>query len=175
MFGFFVLFQSLLQWSLVLVRLFCENSSPFFYHGSRWILIKFLYLGALFHVCLWSLHLRLQVAVQYIQDLTIISLLENLEISHVYRLGLFSFAVHSKIYCAPSCSFLSFFMSALLLPGKQGKSCIPACQYAPLSVKFLLLQVFRLLHMQMCTITVSALTPAFSIIPYRKIRLRQIY
>lgn len=28
--------------------------------------------------------------------------------------------------------------------------------------------------MQMCTITVSALIPAFSIIPYKKTRLRQI-
>lgn len=75
------------------------------------------------------------------------------------------------MHCGLSCSFLSFFMSASLLPGKRGKSCIPACQYAPLSVKFLLLQVFRLLLMQMGTIADSALTPAFSIIPYKKTRL----
>lgn len=113
------------------------------------------------------------MAVQYIQDLTIISLLEE-KISHVYRLGLLSFAVRSKIHRGLSCSFLSFFTSAWLLPGKQGKSCIPACQYAPLSVKFLLLKVFRPLHMKMCTVTVSVVTPAFSI-PYKKTCLRQIH
>lgn len=84
--------------------------------------------------------------------------------------GVVSFTVPSKMRCGLSCSFLSFFMSALLLPGKQGKSCIPACQYAPLSVKFPLL--LRLLLMQMCTIAVSALTPAFSIIPYKNTSLQ---
>lgn len=73
------------------------------------------------------------------------------------------------MHCGLSCSFLSFFMSASLLPGEQGKSCVPACQYAPLSVKFLLLQVFRLLLMQVCAIAVSALTPAFSILTKRHV------
>jgi len=108
------------------------------------------------------------------QDLTIISLLEE-KISRVYRLGLFSFAIHSKKHHGLSCSCLNFFMSASLLPGKEGKSCIPACQYAPLSVKFLFLRDFRLLDMQMCTITVSSLTPPVSIIPYKKTCFRQIY
>lgn len=103
------------------------------------------------------------------QDLTDCS--DIIENQPCIQSGVISFTVHSKMHCGLSCSFLSFFMSALLLPGKQGKSCIPPCQCAPLSVKFLLLQVFRLWLMQMCTISVSALTLTFSIIPYKKTTL----
>lgn len=159
--GFFVLFQ--LQRSLISVRLFCENGNPFFHRGSRWILIKFLFLGTLLHIRSkkWSFHFT-QVAAQCTQDPTIIFLLgkkislcmlwgdsvllctERYSTGQVASFSVFSFQPSS---CHRSKSYMLSFLS----------TSSAFCERPP---------VFTLripLHVQ---IIISTLTPAFfSIIP----------
>lgn len=156
---------------LIFLTILVQNSNPFCHHVSRWILVKFLYLGSLLHVCevsTWVFEWR-----SGIHRTWLISLLEE-RISHVYSLG--SLVLLHTLRC--TVAWVALFSAF---------SCQPRCcqgskarvTFLPVSMLhfllFLLLQVFRLLLMQMCTIAVSALTPAFSIIPYKKTCLRQVF